>query len=92
MKASLRKIFWPVLRFFETEEPAVNYKPSHRTILNVVGGLFLFLSLVSAIAVVFTGNYEALVPVIVFFAIGAVSLIVGSLGSKNAVARIWGNK
>lgn len=90
MKQILKKAFWPILRFFETDEPADNYRKSHRTILNILGGLFLILSLGSASAVIFTGKFEAIAPVIIFFCIGSVSLIVGVLGSDSAVSRIWG--
>ena len=92
MKRILRKLFWPILRHFEKEGPAGKYKKSHRIILHIVGGLFLFLSLGSSYAVISTGILEALVPVVVFFCVGAVALIVGILGSENAVSRIWGNK
>ena len=90
MKHNLRKLFRPILNCFESDQPPATYKPSYRTILMVVGVLFLILSAGSAAAVIYTGMVEALIPVIVFFAIGAVALIVAGLGSDSAVAKIWG--
>ncbi|WP_207061393.1 hypothetical protein [Motiliproteus sp. SC1-56] len=92
MKPQLRKLFWPILSLFETDAPPTHYRPSHRTILNVVGTLFMLLSLGSASAVIYTGQLEAILPVIVFFCIGSVALIVGALGSDGAVSRIWGKR
>jgi len=92
MKTSLIKIFWPILRFFETGEVASNYKKSHRVALNVMGSLFIVLSLVSAWATAFTRDLGSLLPVIVFLSVGFVALVVGSLGSNAAVCKIWGNK
>ena len=92
MKRILTKLFWPILRVFETEEEPINYKSSHRVILNIVGSLFVLLSLGSAAAALKSDQLGSLVPVVVFFCIGFVSLLVGALGSDNAVAKIWGNK
>jgi len=92
VKSILQKIFWPILKVFETTEEPVNYKPSHRVILNIVGSLFVLLSLGSAAAALNSDQLGALVPVVVFFCIGFVSLLVGALGSDSAVAKIWGNK
>lgn len=92
MKSILQKIFWPILKVFETTEEPTNYKPSHRVILNVVGALFVLLSLGSAAAALNSDQLGALVPVVVFFCIGFFSLLVGALGSDSAVAKIWGNK
>tara|TARA_R100001143_G_scaffold55705_1_gene51865 strand:+ start:1864 stop:2142 length:279 start_codon:yes stop_codon:yes gene_type:complete len=92
MKPLLRKLFWPILRHFEKNEEAPHYKASQRIILNVVGGLFLFLSLASGIASIYASQFGALIPVVVFFVVSLVLLVVGSLGTDAAVARIWGNR
>lgn len=92
MKNILRKIFWPILRFFETDEVAPNYKKSHRIALNIMGSLFIFLSLVSGKATAYTGDLGSLLPTIVFLSVGLVALVVGALGSNGAVCKIWGNK
>lgn len=91
MKETLRTIFWPILKPFEGGEPGPQYRASHRTILKTVGVLFTLLACVSGAAVAYTANWAALFPVVVFFAIGMVCLIVGALGSDGAVSRIWRN-
>ncbi|MBE0506914.1 MAG: hypothetical protein IBX50_09385 [Marinospirillum sp.] len=92
MKQMLIKIFWPILSFFETGEQSANYKESHRFVLNIVGTLFLFLSMVSAWAGYTSGAVGALIPVVVFFCVGLVALVLGTLGSNAAVTKIWGIK
>ena len=92
MKTLLIRLSWPVLRFFESSKEPKNYKKSHRIVLNVVGCLFMFLSAASAGAAFSSGEWGALIPVVVFFAVGLVAVIVGALGSNAAVAKIWGNQ
>ena len=90
MKESLRNVFWPILKQFETGDPVKRYKPSHRTILVAVGIFFLVLSTGAGVASAYAEHWGALIPVFVFFAVGVVTLVVGSLGSNDAVSRIWG--
>jgi len=92
MKNSLKKVFWPILKRFETGEDTANYKKSHRVALIAVGGLFMFLSLVSTAAAISIGGAGALIPVIIFFCAGLIATVVGSLGSNSAVSKIWGTK
>lgn len=92
MKKLFTTIFWPILKFFETDQIPANYKKSHRIALNVLGGLFLFLSLGSSLGAVYSGQLGALIPVVVFFCVGFVAVVVGVLGSKGAVGKIWGSK
>jgi hypothetical protein len=92
MKKALRKIFWPVLSWFEKGEDSAGYRASHRRILLAVGFLFLILLGVSSYFGVVAQEAGALIPVAVFFCISAVCMIVGGLGSDRAVARIWGIK
>ena len=92
MKSLFTKIFSPILNLFETDQPAANYKPSHRVILNIVGALFLLLSSISLFAAISSGVLGGLIPGVVFFAVALVALVVGTLGSDNAVAKIWGNR
>jgi hypothetical protein len=92
MKNILTKIFWPILRFFETGEDSVNYKKSHRVALNIVGALFIFLSFVSGAAANSVGGISSLIPVIIFLCVGIVATVIGSLGSNGAVSKIWGTK
>ncbi|MFE8073363.1 hypothetical protein QQM79_20080 [Marinobacteraceae bacterium S3BR75-40.1] len=92
MKDTLRNLFWPILKHFEGGEPGAHYKASYRTILNVLGSLFLFLGIASLIFLTVTGLLAALFPALAFLGIGVVALIVGTLGSDAAVARIWRNR
>jgi hypothetical protein len=92
MKSQLRKLFWFILGVFEQGDEPYKYKPLNRTILLAVGCLFIALSLVTVYFSIGTEGYGFLIPVIVFFAVGFVSVIVGLLGSDRAVAKIWGNR
>jgi len=92
MKKILTRMFWPILKLFEIGEEAINYKKSHRVALNIVGVLFIFLSLISSAAAYSVGGASALIPVIIFFCAGLVAVVVGALGSNGAVSKIWGTK
>ena len=92
MKDALTKLFWPILKFFETGIEPTNYKKSHRVALIIMGALFEFLALGSALAAVSIGAVGAVIPVVVFFTVGLVALVVGALGSNSAVSKIWGTK
>ena len=92
MKNAIRNMFSPILNYFESGEGGYSYKESHRTILIVVGSLFLFLSFISVIIALVTLEYGAVIPFLVFFSVGLICVIVGSFGSDRAVAKIWGNK
>ncbi|MFT5321941.1 MAG: hypothetical protein ACI934_002103 [Pseudohongiellaceae bacterium] len=91
IKAIFIKIFGFVLDRFETGEGAYAYKKSSRVILLVVGLLFLGLSGGSLFFSMAKGDASAFLPIIVFFAVAGVCLIVGLLGSDRAVATLWGN-
>lgn len=92
MKDVLRKVFWPILLFFEKGGNAGGYRPSHRKILLAVGFLFLVLSGVSLFFSVVAETFSALLPIVLFFVISLVCFVVGLLGSDSAVARIWGTR
>lgn len=92
MKQTLRTVFQPILRPFESGEGEYRYDQSRRTILLAVGVLFLFLSGVSAVLVLSSSQWGGLAPVVVFFLLGLVCEVVGFLGTDRAVAKMWGNK
>lgn len=92
MKSVLRRVFWPILRFFETGEGSEAHKKSHRVALNIVGVLFMSLSLGSAVAGYTSGQMASLIPVLVFFCVGLVAVVLGTLGSNSAISKIWGIK
>ncbi|MGI1679249.1 MAG: hypothetical protein K6L75_10985 [Cellvibrionaceae bacterium] len=92
MKEILKKICWPILKYFEGGDGPYEYKALNRKILIAIGGLFCAL----ALGLVFVGaaatGFGFLIPVSVFLAVGLVCLIVGFLGSERAVSKIWGNR
>lgn len=91
MKKILRLIFNPVLSLFESGTEEYIYQKSHRTILLVIGVLFVALA-----AIVFWLAQGAdpgyLLPVIIFGGVGLISLVVGLVGTDRAVAKIWGSR
>jgi hypothetical protein len=92
MKSALRKLFSPILNYFESGEGEYVYRKSHRTILIVVGFLFLMLSTISIVAALSAAQFAAFIPITVFFLGGLVCLVIGSLGNDRAVATIWGSR
>lgn len=92
MKTTLRNIFAPLLGMFEKGSEPFSYKQSHRTILIVLGCLFLFLSIVATALGVSFGQIGALIPALVFLGVAVTALVVGTLGSDRAVSKIWGSK
>lgn len=92
MKIFFRKLFSPLLSIFEKGDGPYSYRASHRKILIVIG--FLFSGLAGGVYVIFPDEEGSgfLFPVIVFFAVAAVCIIVGILGNDRAVANIWGNR
>jgi len=92
MKKVLRKLFRPILRIFESSEDEFIYKKSNRTILIVVGVLFLALSAFSAVSAISSSQLGGFIPFVVFFLVGLVCEVVGLLGNDRAVAKIWASK
>lgn len=92
MKNWLRKLFWFILRFFESGDESYEYKPLNRKILIIVGLLFSVLALITIYVSIGNDGYGFLIPVVVFLGVGLVSIIVGFLGSDRAVAKIWGSR
>ena len=87
-----RKLFAPVLNLFEGGAGDYHYKPSHRTILVAVGVLLSLLALSAMGLGIYVGMLAMLLPGGVFLLAGIVCLIVASLGSDRAVARIWSSR
>ena len=92
MKTWLRKLFWFILRIFESGDEAYTYKPLNRKILIVVGLLFSVLAAITVYVSFDKDGYGYLIPVAVFFSVGFVCIIVGLLGNDRAVAKIWGSR
>lgn len=92
MKAFFRKLFAPLLNIFESGDEPYAYKKSHRTILKVVGGLFLFLASVVCGLGYASAQVGALLPGLVFLVVGFTCIVIGTLGSDRAVSKMWGNR
>ena len=88
MKSIIRKLFKPLLDPLERGGEFV-YKPSHRIILLVVSGLFLFLA---SLSIWLAPSVDYLFPALVFGGAGLFGLVVGSVGKDIAVARLWGSR
>jgi len=92
VKNLFKTIFSPILGAFEGGEEPFVYQKSHRIILIMLGTLFLMLSLALLGLSILFSKGGALIPSVVFFAVAVTSLVVGTLGSNRAVAKIWGSK
>lgn len=92
MKDLCRKLFRPLLDFFDTGDVPQGYRPSHRKILLAMGALFFTLSAVSLLFALLVGSVGALIPILFFFAVSVVCGVIGWLGSDGAVPKIWGIK
>lgn len=74
---------------FESGEGEYDYKPSHRTILIVLGGLCLVIASASLAVTLVTRELAGVIPILLFLLTGLICEIVGLLGTDRAVARIW---
>jgi len=92
MKATLRKLFSPILNMFEQGSEPYAYKPLNRKILIFIGTMFAGLIILVLIFLPDGVGWGFLIPVVVFGAVALVSLVVGFLGTDRAVATIWGNR
>lgn len=79
----------PVLDHFEDGDDDFVYKSSHRTILILVGVLFLILAAFGGFVSIIASQIGGFLPTLVFFLAGTVCEIVGLLGNDKAVANIW---
>jgi hypothetical protein len=92
MTTLLRKIFAPLLQYLEQGDEEYAYKPSHRSILIILGLLLLMMSLVGSYFTYQLAQFGFLIPVLVFGAVGLCCVVVGAVGTDRAVSKIWGNR
>ncbi len=92
MKNFLRKLASPLLNPLENATGDYHYSPSHRTILWVMGALFLGVSGVTLYFSLQIQQTAGLLPVALFGGIALVCFIVAGLGNDKAVAKIWRNR
>jgi uncharacterized membrane protein len=88
----MKKLFAPILNYFESGSDEYTYRKSHRKVLVVLGFLFLLLSGGVLYAAVVSHQLGGLIPTAVFFLASLVCLVVAFYGSDQAVARIWKNR
>lgn len=92
MKKLLRKLASPLLNSLENSEGDYQYSPSHRTVLKVMGLLFLGVAGVTLYFVMKIEEWAGLLPFILFGGIGLLALLVAYVGSDKAVAKLWRNR
>lgn len=92
MKHFFRQLAQPILKPLENAQGVFTYRSSHRTMLWIMGVLFLFLAAVTAYFSLQIEQWAGLLPVILFAGIGKVCLIVAWVGSNKAVANLWKNR
>ncbi|MFT7219161.1 MAG: hypothetical protein ACI8Z1_000775 [Candidatus Azotimanducaceae bacterium] len=80
-----------ILNRFESGDAPFVYKPSHRYILIFMCLLFLGLAALTFYLMP-PGDYSYSFPVLVFGGTGILGIIIGTLGTDRAVAKIWGSK
>ncbi len=91
MKNKLRMLFSPILNIFESGTEPFIYKSSHRVALIIMGGLF---SGLATLVFWFAQGMDPvyLLPVVIFYSLGLISLLIGLLGTDRAVAKIWSSR
>lgn len=92
MKTVLKKLFSPLLSKFDNGEGEYNYQRSHRLILVAMGSLFSFLTAGILAVGINSDGWGFLLPSIIFGGVSFSCIVIGSLGSDRAVARIWSSK
>ncbi len=92
MSHFFNRLFAPLLAYLDQGDEPVDYRPSHRTILKAVSALFLVLATALLLLGISTQQLGILLPCVVFYAIGAVAMVVATLGSDRAVGRLWRNR
>ena len=92
MKEALRKLFAPILNIFENGNEPFDYKPLNRKILIFISAIFFMLMLLVVYLIPNGSDPGYYIPVVVFGCLSSVGLIVGFLGTDQAVAKIWNNR
>lgn len=92
MKDSLRRLFYPILRFFENDSDEFNLTSTNRKVALFISTTFVIIALLLPVIASGSPFTSYIFPVIVFGSIGFIGLVVGSLGSDHAVAKLVGNR
>ena len=92
MKTLLNKLFSPILNVFEKNNDEYVYRSLNRKIVLFISLVFLLLAFALPIAIpklILMGYWFVM---LVFGCLGLVGLIVASLGSDKAVAKLLGSR
>lgn len=92
MKNLLRTLLSPILNPLENAEGDYEYSASHRTILKVMGVLFLGVASIGGYFALQIQEIAGLLPVVLFGGIGLISLGIAFVGSDKAVSKLWRNR
>ncbi len=92
MKKRLCQIFGPILRIFENDSDEFILTPTNRKVTLFIGVTFVIIAVLIPIIGASQPVMAYIFPVIVFGSIGFVGVVVGSLGSDHAVAKLLGNR
>jgi len=92
MKERLCQVFGPILRFFEDESDELILTPTNRKVTLFIGATFVIIAFLIPIIGAGYPVTAYIFPEVVFGGIGFVALVVGSLGSDRAVAKLVGNR
>lgn len=92
MKMLLTKLISPILNSLESAEGDYQYSSSHRTILKVMGVLFLGIAGVTLYFSMLIDQLAGLFPTVLFGGAGLLCLIIAWVGSDKAVAKLWRNR
>ena len=92
MKGRLRQLFHPILRFFENDSDEFNLTPTNRKVALFISATFVIIAILPPVIASGSPITGYIFPMIVFGGIGFIGLVVGSLGSDHAVAKLVGNR
>lgn len=92
MKAQLRKIFWFILKPFESGTEPYEYKALNRKILLFISFMFFGLAMLVLYLTPDGSGIDYALPVIVFSTISILGVVIGLLGNDRAIAKIWGSR
>lgn len=92
MKNIARKIFSPILNIFEKNNEEYIYQRHSRKIVLFIGAVFIFLAAALPIIMPQVIQMGYWFVMLVFGLLGIVALIVGTLGSDKAIAKLLGSR
>jgi len=92
MKNLVAKLMSPILKPLENSDGDYAYQSSHRTVLWIMGILFIGLAGVGLFFALKINQPAGFFPVSLFSLIGLLCVSIAWVGSDKAVAKIWRNR